>query len=148
MKKGFTLVELLFVMAISAALFGFALVNFLKFSNNQLKAQTEMKTRDILLLGKELLRNSDISEDDFMNGWKTTGYVSGENKQYIVHLGGEDIPLALPSEDTQISLNTSYDAHGNPCFSVNLKNSSIPSPFISFGKHSCKHLGAPMYLDY
>ena len=149
MKKAFTLVELLFVTAMIALMAGFSISYMPDSRKSDLKMDTQNQVRHIFNEGGEIKNN--VSEASFAEGWNTNGEFLSSNteggKAYRIYMDGQSFDVPLPSSDSKIILTSGYYL-GKFCYGVRMKNSSITSPFVSYGADSCRTFSAPMPLDW
>ncbi|MCK9372449.1 MAG: type II secretion system GspH family protein [Sulfuricurvum sp.] len=149
MKKAFTMVELLFVMAIIASLTAIAVPKIQQSNQKNLKLDTESTVRNAYIEGSKLKNHLDY--ETIENGWTTGGsyvYSNTEGgRSYEIFLNGESYKIPLPSPDTQINLKTNYDG-SYLCLSIYMRNSSTPPNFYSYGLNECRNFKSPQYLTW
>lgn len=146
MKKAFTMVELLFVMAMIASITAIAVPKIQQSNQKNLKLDTENAVRNAYIEGYRLKNRLDYSIIE--DGWTTGGsyvYSNTGGRSYEIFLNGESYFIPLPSPDTQINLKTYYDG-SYLCLAIYMKNSSTPQDYQSFAVDECRTFKSAEYL--
>ena len=148
-RRGFTLVELLVVLAIGAIIVGTGMFPMLNSVNNANEyANVERAANEIVYqLKNKIIPQNNISSVE--NAWDTGGdYVYTDNGFYTLNVNGTNYYLPLGSKNSLIYLTTyRHNITHEVCFKFKLKNKIIPtekSDYNSWVYSSC-NMSAPFF---
>ena len=140
MRKAFTLIELLFVMAIIGVLAGFALqsVTSLQSFSNSKELETAMFSSKNLIDKMFRARNHDyIKEDLDSEGWKEFN----ENGNYYIRVGGVQYRFSNGLKGSEIRLSAGCCAYvDGECllgYYISMRNPSLPDGKNRMSYNSC-----------